>query len=356
MDFVLGIIAFIFMLSVIVIIHELGHFLVAKSFGVYCNEFSIGMGPVIYQKKGKETIFSIRAIPLGGYVMMAGEDDGSQDEEDNWLQNVPDHRRLNHLETWKQICVMAAGVTMNFILALILFIGLAMARGYVVEEPKPIVYKIVEGSPAEKAGLRKEDEIIRVRNGNDMITPDTQRDVLEFIQFHKGKTTFTIRRSNRTFDVDITPKYDDQAQGYMIGFLSQAQARPINKWEAIGVGWNEMWDSGTMIFRSLGMLIQGKGIENLSGPVGIYKLTEQTAKMGWMSYLSLFAMISLNIGIFNLIPIPALDGGRILIALIEKIFRRKINPKIIEKIIMVSFVLLFALLIYATFNDFVRIL
>ena len=351
----IGILAFIFMLSVIVIIHEWGHFIVARHFGVYCHEFSIGMGPSIYQKKGKETTFSIRAIPLGGYVMMAGEEDGSQDEEtDDWLVNVPQERRVNNLPAWKQICIMSAGVIMNFILAMILFVGLAMARGYVVEEPKPVVYEVVENSPAEKAGLQKDDEIIRIQNKKDVVSPQKQSEILEFIQFHKGESTFTIQRGNEELDIDITPQYDEEMQGYTIGIISQAYARPIGKIEAIGVGMHDMWDSGTMIFRSLGMLMQGKGVENLSGPVGIYKLTEKTAKMGMASYLSLFAVISLNIGVFNLLPIPALDGGRILILLLEKLLGRKINPKVIEKIIVASFVLLFGLMIYATFNDFMR--
>ena len=351
----MGIIAFIFMLSVIVIIHELGHFLVAKHFGVYCHEFSIGMGPAIYQKKGKETTFSIRAIPLGGYVMMAGENDGSQDEEeDDWLKNVPENRRIHALPTWQQICVMIAGVMMNFILAAVLFIGLAMARGYVVEEPKPIVYEVVENSPAQKAGLQVKDEIIRIENEKETIQPQTQMDVLEFLQFHKGVSTYTIQRGNKTIQLDIQPSFDEKVSGYTIGMIAKAYARPISKLEAIQVGWMDMWDSGTMVFRSLGKLIQGIGVENLSGPIGIYKITEKSAQMGMMSYLSLFAMISLNIGIFNLLPIPALDGGRICILLIEKIFRRKINQKVVEKIIVASFVLLFGLMIFATFNDVMR--
>lgn len=351
----MGIIAFIFMLSVIVIIHELGHFLVAKHFGVYCNEFSIGMGPAIYQKKGKETTFSIRAIPLGGYVMMAGEEDGSQDEEkDDWLKDVPENRRINALPAWQQICVMVAGVVMNFVLALILFVGLAMARGYVVEDPKPVVYEVVENSPAQKAGLQKGDEVIQIKNAKETITPKTQVDVMEFVQFHKGKSTYTIQRDKETFEVVMQPKFDDEMQGYSIGMIAQAYARPIGKLEAVQVGLMDMWDSGTMIFRSLGKLIRGIGVENLSGPVGIYKITEKSAELGMMSYLSLFAMISLNIGVFNLLPIPALDGGRILILLLEKLLGRKINQVVVERIIMASFVLLFGLMIYATFNDVMR--
>ena len=154
MQLVIGLIAFFFMLSVIVLIHELGHFMVARHFGVFCKEFSIGMGPLLYARQGKETQFSIRAIPFGGYVMMAGEEDGSQDEEDDWLKNVPDEKRLNHKPRWQQILVMVAGVCMNVVLAWVLFIGLSMTQGYVVEEPTAQVYEVVEGSPAQEAGLQ----------------------------------------------------------------------------------------------------------------------------------------------------------------------------------------------------------
>ena len=164
MDFIIGIIAFVVMLSVIVILHELGHFLVAKHFGVYCKEFSIGMGPCLYQKQGKETAFSIRAIPFGGFVMMAGEEDGSQSEEDSWLKDVPENRRLNGIEKWKQVCIMIAGIVMNILLAWIIYMGVALAQGYVIEDAKPVVYVVEEDSVAQKAGLEKDAHIVKVQS------------------------------------------------------------------------------------------------------------------------------------------------------------------------------------------------
>ncbi|WP_289182848.1 RIP metalloprotease RseP [uncultured Dubosiella sp.] len=355
MNLIIGLIAFLFMLSVIVIIHELGHFAMAKKFGVFCKEFSIGMGPALWQKEGKETTFSIRAIPFGGYVMMAGEQDGSQDEsEDDWLKDVPAARRLNNIAPWKQIVIMLAGVTMNIVLAYALFTGLAMARGYVVEDAKPVVYEVVENSPAAKAGMQKDDEIIRVTNGSESIEPQRQFDVIEFIQYNPTESTYTIARGNETLDVKITPRYNKDTQTYEIGSIATSYARPIAWYEAFKVGWDDMVDSGSSIFRSLGQLVKGKGYENLSGPVGILNLTKKTTEMGWMSYLSLFALISLNIGIFNLLPIPALDGGRVLILLIERITRRKINEKLVENIILASFVLLIGIFLFATYNDIAK--
>ena len=174
---IIGIIAFVFMLSFIVVIHELGHFLVARYFGVYCHEFSIGMGPALYQKKGKMTTFSVRAIPFGGYVMMAGENDGSQDEETNWLENVPEEQRLYAKSTWKQFLILVAGVFMNILLAWVIFVGLTMARGSVVGDAQPIVYEVMENSPAMEAGLEKDDKILVMEADGEKVYLENQSEM-----------------------------------------------------------------------------------------------------------------------------------------------------------------------------------
>ena len=342
MDFIIGIIAFV------VILHELGHFLVAKHFGVYCKEFSIGMGPCLYQKQGKETAFSIRAIPFGGYVMMAGEEDGSQSEEDSWLKDVPENRRLNGIEKWKQVCIMIAGIVMNILLAWIIYMGVALAQGYVVEDAKPVVYAVEEDSAAQKAGLEKNDHIVKVQSedGNS-IQPKTQ--------YHHDTLTLTVKRDGTTFKTTLTPSYDKDMEGYTLGCKAIAYAKKIPWYQSLWVGCQNTWDSATTIFKSLNMIIHGQGLENLSGPVGILNVTSKSVQYGLDMYFSLFAMISLNIGIFNAIPIPALDGGRILILLIEKLIGRKVSTKVVENIIMASFVLLMLLFLYATYNDIVRL-
>lgn len=356
MDFIIGIIAFVVMLSVFVILHELGHFLVARHFGVYCKEFSIGMGPCLYQKKGKETDFSIRAIPFGGYVMMAGEEDGSQSDEDSWLKDIPNERRLNGIAKWKQVCVMIAGIVMNVLLAWIIYMGVALAQGYVVEDAKPIVYVVQENSVAQKAGLEKDDHIIKVESKDGKsIKPKTQYEILEFIQYHHDTLTLTVKRNDTTFKTTLKPSYDKEMEGYTIGYKAIAYAKKIPWYQSLWVGCQNTWESATMIFQSLNMIIHGQGLENLSGPVGILNVTSKSVQYGLDTYFSLFAMISLNIGIFNALPIPALDGGRILILLIEKIIGRKVSTKVVENIIMASFVLLMLLFLYATYNDIVRL-
>lgn len=355
MQVVIGLIALIFMLSVIVIIHELGHFMVARLFGVYCKEFSIGMGPLLYSHQGKQTQFSIRAIPFGGYVMMAGEEDGSQNETDEWLKDVPENARLNFKPKWQQICVMLAGVTMNFILAWFIYVGLSMTQGYVVETPKPLVYEVQENSPAMEAGFKKGDLVVRATNGRDTIEPDTYIELLEWIQYHHENLTLDVLRDDKEVEIEITPEYDEESNVYLFGFSVKADAKEIAWYESFYYGSVDMINDGTSIFRSIGQLLQGNGLENLSGPVGIAQVTTEAASLGLRSYISLFALICLNIGIFNLLPIPALDGGRVLILLLEVLFRRKINTKIVENIIVASFVLLIGLFLFATYNDILRL-
>lgn len=357
MEWIIGILAFILMLSVIVIVHEAGHLIAAKAFGVYCNEFSIGMGPALWQKKGKETTVSIRAFPIGGYVMMAGEDDGSQDaEEDEWLKNVPEDRKLYSKKWWQQIIIMAAGVFMNFVLALLIFVGLAFSRGYIVDDPLPVVYEVVENTPASRAGLQEGDDIIKaVSKNGESVEPKTQYELAEFTQLNPEEMTLTVLRDGKEVQLSLTPEMDEESNTYIIGYRSKANTRKGNFFEYIKAGWDDMIYTTSSIFSSLGMLLTGKHLDQVSGPVGIFQITKETAMMGIRSYISLFALISVNIGIFNLLPIPALDGGRIVILLLEKIIRRKINPKIVENIILASFVLLFGIMIFATYNDILRL-
>ncbi|MCF0259368.1 MAG: RIP metalloprotease RseP [Erysipelotrichaceae bacterium] len=354
MNVLIGIIAFLIMLNGIVVIHELGHLLMAKKFGVFCREFSIGMGPALYTRQGKETQFSIRALPIGGYVMMAGEEDGSQDEEDeeSWLKDVPAERRLNNKPKWQQIIVMGAGVFMNLVLAAVLMIGVTAARGYVTGEALPIADSVTEGSPAAEAGMQPGDKVVKITaSDGSVLVPQTQSQMLEFIQFHPGESTYEVDRNGESVELKITPKTNPETKVALIGITSKAQIIPVNFLEAIPAALSELWNSTVSIFRALGMLIQGKGLNALSGPVGIYNVTSTVVSQGMLPYISLVAILSLNIGIFNLLPLPALDGGRILIIMLEGLFRRKIPTKVVETVIIGSFVILFGIMIFATWND-----
>lgn len=355
MSFVIGLLAFILMLGVIIMIHEAGHFLAARAFGVHCHEFSFGMGPALWQKQGKHTLFSIRAFPIGGYVSMAGETEQEDEDPDAWINKVPENEKLNNKPAWQQMIIMAAGVIMNFILAIVLTTAIIQVQGRVAEPAAPVVYEVIDNTPAAKAGLVSGDRILKVTaEDGSMIEPKTQSQVSEFMQYNHGVSTFEILRGDETFTAKMAPEFDEESQGWLLGFTAQSQMRKVNFFEAIPEGFKQVWEDVKMMFRSIGTLLQGKGLDSLSGPVGIYKVTDQIVSYGFLPYLSLCALISLNIGIFNLLPIPALDGGRILILALERIFRRKIPMKIVESVILASFVLLFGLMIFSTYNDIVR--
>jgi regulator of sigma E protease len=361
LNVVIGLLAFLLMLGVIVIIHEAGHFFAARAFGVYCHEFSFGMGPLLWQKQGKETKYSIRAFPIGGYVSMAGETGTEEDEDgeediDDWQKNVPYEQKLASKPKWQQIIVMLAGVTMNFILAALLMIGLVAVRGTVAEPAEPVVYEVAENSAAQAAGLLPGDRIVKATaEDGSYVEPETQSELSEFIQYNHDTLQLEVQRDGAIVNLELTPQLDEDSGTYLMGIVAQSQVRKISWWEAIPAGIQELFSAAKSIFNSLGMLLQGKGLNSVSGPIGIYKVTEQTVSYGWLSYLALISLISLNIGIFNLLPLPALDGGRVVMLLFEAAFKRKIPQKWIEGMILASFVVLFGIMIFATYNDILRL-
>lgn len=345
----MSVIYFILILSVIIIIHELGHLLTAKYFHVYCQEFSIGMGPTIYKRQGKETAFSIRALPIGGFVSMAGEE-GVDDE------SIPFERTLKGISWWKQVIIMAAGAIMNVILAWLLFIVITMVQGKVVLPSEPIIAGFTSDSAAEAAGFEIGDRITKITSGSEVTVVDTFDDITEHISyFPKTEAVFTVERDGKQTEIALTPKYNEKEDRYLAGFQSDVNVKDISVWESFQYGTKRMIDGSTAIFRSLSKLIRGIGLENLSGPVGIFQITAETTQNGLLPAFSLIALLSLNIGIFNLLPLPVLDGGRIFMTLIEKISGRKLGERAEMIIMMIGVVLLVALMVFATWQDIVRL-
>lgn len=350
---IMTVIYFILILSVIIIIHELGHLIAAKHFGVYCKEFSIGMGPMIYQKQINETAWSIRALPIGGYVAMAGEtlEDDGEDEED-----IPFERTINGIKPWKQIVVMAAGAIMNILLAWVIFVGITAYQGQIAIPGSPIITSFSENSPAEKAGFHVNDEIIKVQNGTHSETVDEFDDVVEFINYFQGETTFTVLRDGKEVQIKMTPVLDESENIYKMGvYHDNYDVKKINLLEAIPYGTQKMVDSVATILDSLGKLVQGIGLKNLSGPVGIFKMTDQITQTGFLTTLAFVGLLSVNVGIFNLLPIPILDGGRIFITLIEMLIGRKLSERVQNVIMTIGLVAIVALMLFATWNDITRL-
>ena len=346
---------FVILLSVIVTIHEFGHLIAAKIFGVYCFEFSIGMGPLLWKKKTKETQYSIRALPIGGYVSMAGETDGDQMYPD---VAVPEGRRLTEAKTWKRIIIMLAGVTMNFLLAWLIFSLCALYSGSIGTAPDATIGEVVAGSPAEAAGLMAGDKIIKIVDANGAVCkPETFADMQIFTAQNEKELTYTVVREGEELTVTMTPRLDEESGRYLIGIISTTGGVvPVNLLNCWYYGFTEMAAVSRALLMVLRALFHGSGLGNLSGPIGIYEATETYAAMGIMAFLLLMAQISVNVGIFNLLPLPVLDGGQIVITLCEAALHRTISERVKEIILAACWVLLIGIMLFATFNDITRIL
>ncbi len=250
MDLLIGIIAFVVILSVIVTVHELGHFMAAKHFGVFCGEFSIGMGPIIWKKQGRETQYSIRALPLGGFVSMAGEEDDTKKDIE-----VPFERTINGIKAWQKVIVMMAGIVMNILLAWIIFIGVSMYQGVATNYSLPVLSEIVEGGPADKAGIEDHDLVISIEKENGKVIPiESYQQLREEINLDPQTFIFKIQRpengEDEIIEIPLTPEYDEEKRTYTIGVSAAITYREIAWYESFSVGTKEMIDNSSLIFKS----------------------------------------------------------------------------------------------------------
>ena len=213
------IIYFLLLLSAIILIHEAGHLVAAKLFGVYCYEFSFGMGPVLLKHKGKETQYSLRALPVGGFVAMAGETDGDEAYPD---VEVPAGRRLTEKKPWQKIIIMLAGVFMNFVLAFMIFSLVILHNGTFASSPKAVVSTVVENSPAEKAGFQSGDKILEItKKDGSSIKPETFMDMQAFSSGYADEETYKIDRDGEILSITLTPEYSEEQDAYLIGITGE---------------------------------------------------------------------------------------------------------------------------------------
>lgn len=350
MNIILNLICFLLILGVIVLVHEFGHFIFAKMFGIYVYEFSIGMGPKLFSKKGKgkETEYSIRAIPIGGFVQLAGEEIDDDKE-------VPKNRKLYSKKAWQRFLVMFFGAGNNFILAfLVLFIS-ALIWGAPIMDP--VITKVTENYPMYNAGIEANDKILEINNHKTTSMDDVK--LYLTLANGKGDISFKIKKQDGSVkDVKITPKEEEinGEKAYRVGLEFE------NKTETGFIA------SIKYAFRKMGALFKqmvivlknlftgGLSLSNLSGPVGIYTIVGETRESGFASILQLVALLSLNVGFINLLPFPAFDGGRILFLVIEKIKGTPVKAETENLIHTVGFILLMLLMLYITFNDILRLL
>ncbi len=341
---------FALVLGVIVLIHEIGHLVTAKLFNVYCKEFAVGMGPKIFSKKFKETEYSIRALPLGGFVAMAGEE-GVDD-------NVPFERSILGIAPWKRMIVMLAGIFMNFVLAFVLFVGIYAYQGYAVEAPKPIIAGTMVDSPAEKAGFMANDLIKKITfSDGTTVIPTDFYEIITYIQMYTDTTEFVVERSGSEITISVTPEFIEAENRYYLGITMPSATRvDINILGALKYGALEVGNTVESMVFTLTRLIRGIGLNAISGPIGIYQVTATQASYGLINILYLMGLLSINVAIFNLLPLPILDGGRVVLTLYELIFKKPMSKKVEQVLMVISIGLLLLLMAFVTLQDILRLI
>ena len=423
--------AFLFVLGVLIFVHELGHFLAARRVGVRVLTFSLGFGPKILKVKRGDTEYCVSAIPLGGYVKMAGEnpDDPRSGQADEFLSKTK----------WQRFQILIMGPLMNIVLAVIV-LAFVLAQGADVpayrDEP-PVVGSTLAGSPAERVGIQRGDRILTVddsqvptweklliaiatrpdrdvpltilRNGqtqsltvrptaegryevgNIGVLPDINpivqsvfagdraeqagvmaKDVVlavngermvlrsQFIEAigrnAEKEITLTVKRGDQTLTIPVTPEKRGEGAWLGVALTEPTKSFTPTAFEAVRLSVQRNIESSGLIFTTLAGLFTGDtSVRQLQGPVGIAQLSGESASEGLLSLLSLMAMLSINLGILNLMPIPVLDGGHILILLLEGIARRDFSMQVKEKMLLAGFVVLMMLMVTVIYNDLTRI-
>ncbi len=406
MDFIRDIIIFIVSLSVLVVIHELGHFLTAKAFGVYCREFSIGMGPLLFKhkRKGGETQFSIRCVPLGGFVSMVGEDAGDNSmsggqvdpnskqeeeltDEDREILALPKERRLNGIKRWKRAIIMAAGVIMNVVLAFILFIctnvavdvidegkrtfasiesNSLIARETTIKNTDEIIHGyakyVITDYEKEKPIIREKEKELDIKNGHDLyafISTDYAVKLNEegnSIYYSETDHVDYVLTTSDNIEHKFTRKVVkiENSDYYALEkFGVYFNTRKLHFDEVMSHSFDMMKESSLAIYKALGMLFTPEGISQVGGPVAIFQVSSQAVSMGAPYFLYLWGMISINLAIMNFLPIPGLDGWHFLVLIFEGITKKEMPSKAKNIASSIGLLLLFGLMILVTIKDII---
>jgi regulator of sigma E protease len=324
-----GLLAF----SVLIIVHEFGHFILAKLNGVKVEEFSIGMGPKLFGIKGKETEYLIKAFPIGGYVKMLGEE-----------EQVLDSRSFSAKSAPQKLSIIAAGPIMNFVLAILLFTVIGSVRGFQI----PVVDKVENNLPAYEAGIQKGDKIIKVNNKK----ISTWDDFFTQVYMANGSNlNITLLRDAETKTLNITPVKDTKENRYIIGIYPVVLEKPGFS-KSISYGFTQTNTIIKQTFDVLKTLVKGKVSSNdIGGPITIIKVSTKAAEQGIVPLMAFAAYLSVQLAIFNIIPFPALDGGWIFLLLFEIITRKKIDDNKIGIVNYIGFAILMTLMVIVVVKD-----
>ncbi len=411
-----SVIAIIVIFGLLVFIHELGHLLLAKRAGILCREFAIGFGPKLFSYKKGETVYTIRLLPLGGFVRMAGEDpemlelkpgqkikietneeglvttivvnqknkypalkevtveqsdlekdlfiSAYEDEDDRittyqvhpkceyvvdgqQFQIAPLDRQFGSKTVFERFLAIFAGPFMNFLLAFVILFIFGLIYGSPSKEA--VIGGLSKDGAAAEAGLEVGDKVVQI-DGNEVKNWD---ELTKIIQAHPNETLlFSIERDGKIFEVPVTPKERLNYKGEEEGFIGIGYERVTSVIGSLEFGFDTTLYYTKAIFTGLKMLITGQvSIDNLSGPVGIYNYTDEAAKQGMATLMQWTAMLSVNLGLINLLPLPALDGGRLMFILLEGIRGKPIDPQKESLVHFIGFAFLMLLMIVVTWND-----
>ncbi|MDQ7067911.1 MAG: RIP metalloprotease RseP [Sulfurimonas sp.] len=349
----MGIFVSILVLSGLIFFHELGHYIAARMMGVYVEVFSIGFGKKLFSFRKWNTEWAIAAIPLGGYVRMKGQDDSDPTKKSF------DDDSYNVKTPTQKIFILLAGPAFNFIIAFVLYFFIALGSPQILS---PVIGQVLKDSPAFKAGLDANDTVTAI-NG---IAISSWKEMAEIISHAEGTLTVEIQRDGFIQYKELTPKlretknlFGESVQKKMIGIASAGITHPLelSLGETLSYAGEQTLFASTMIFTGVQKLILGDvPPTELGGVISIVKLTSDATDAGWMSVLFFAALISVNLGVLNLLPIPALDGGHIMFNLYELIFRREASEAVMIKFTIAGWVLLFGLMGLGLFNDINRLL
>lgn len=371
MSFIITIAAAVFVFGVVIAIHEFGHFAVAKLSGIQVNEFSIGMGPALLKKLWHGTQYSLRLLPIGGYVAMEGEDSpesqpvggeskengengGSGEEALLIPPELRTGRPFNEVAVWKRFLTVSAGAVMNFVLGFVVLLLVVATQQDMITSKT--VYSIEEGALCGQTGLQPDDTILAVNGRRCFVANDI---IYELVRTEAYQADFTVERAGQKLElpaVRFDTWQDEDGQTHMkLGFVVYGVRKTVKS--VLGEAFNSELYYGRIIFTSLADLIRGReSINDLSGPVGIVSAIGTAAGYGLGDLLELLALITVNLGIFNLLPFPALDGGKLVFLLIEGVSGRAVPDKVQGAFNLVGFALLFGLMLFATYNDVVRLI
>ena len=340
---VLQILAMVFGIGLLIFIHELGHFMAAKYFKLKVEAFAFGFGPEVIGFTYGETRYQIRAIPLGGLVKMPGEDvETSTGHPDEFLSQA----------WYKRLIIAFFGPLMNYVLAVILFTIVIFFWGLTKPSPLPVIGQVMSGYPAEKAGVVAGDRITAI-NGASVNTWEEMAGVIH--KYPGQQVALAVLRNKAAISIKITPKKDASSGVGLIGIVPSIETEKVGLFEAVSLSCKMSIYQSVFTLKYLGQKIIRLEKPEVAGPIGVMQILANAAKTGMPDLLHLLAVVSVALGLFNLLPIPLVDGGHIFLALIEFVIRRPVNKKIIQASNFVGLALILMIFVFATYSDLTRL-